>query len=125
MTCEACRAESACAYKFWYFIIAVLMLAYGVGCMFIPMAFPWSGAAPAEAATNAAWILPLIFSAGFVAANVVAAWGVTKIFAGPIALREGDKAYYLEKMRNSIAAAAGFTAAFRIIIYVMWMVHYS
>lgn len=125
MSCEACRPKSVCAYKFWYFIVAVLMLAYGIGCMFIPMAFPWVGPAPAEAAGNAAWILPLLFSLGFAAANIVAAWGVTRIFAGPIARHEEGKAYYLGKMRNSMAAALGFTAAFRLIIFVMWMVHYT
>ena len=123
MTCEACRTESVCAYKFWYLIVALLMLAYGIGSMFIPMAFPWDG--PADAVDTGAWLMPLLFSAGFVAANVIACWGVAKIFAGPIARREGDKAYYMEKIRNSMAASFGFVAAFRIIIYLMWMVHYS
>lgn len=120
MSGEACGpVVRVCWYKAWYFIFAVLLLAYGVGTLFIPVAYPLDPAA------EGAWYLPVGFSVVFATANILAAWGAKKIFQGPMAAREGDRAHYLEKMRNAFVAGFGFVAAFRIIALVMWVFQYT
>ena len=121
MSCEACGSMvRLCWYKAWYFFLAVLMLAYGMGSLFIPAAFPQSAVGQ-----EGGWALVVGFSVLFTAANIVAAWGVKRIFQGPIAAREGDQAHYLEKMRNALAAGFGFVAAFRLILFFTWVVKYT
>ncbi len=120
MSCEACGpVVRVCWFKAWYLFLAVLMLAYAVGVLCIPVAFPL------EAGQEGSWLLPVGFSVIFATANIVAAWGAKRIFQGPISRREGERAYYLEKMRNALAAGFGYVAAFRIIALVMWIYIYA
>ena len=121
MSCAACSpVVRVCWFKAWYFFFAVLMLAYGIGSLLIPVIFPLN-----VVGLEGGWYLPVGFSVGFAAANIIAAWGAKRIFQGPIGRNEGERAYYLEKMRNALFAGFGFVAAFRLIMLFMWVYLYA
>ncbi len=122
MTCtqECCAGADVCRQKVWYFFIVLMMLAYGIGTMFIPYDFP------AKLHMFEGFkLIALIFSLMFMAANAVAAWAITRGYNRLIGEAPEGSTYYLEKIRNSWIAGLGFALVIRFMIMLVWMIKVS
>lgn len=118
MSCAVEKGACLCGLKTWHFILAVLMVVYMVAVLFIPVDFP------AEAVGMPKW-LGLLFSAAFIAANVLLAVGVVKCSEKCIAEANGEHALWLTRIRDLFVAGFGFAASFRFLYVILWVIYYT
>ncbi|MGE4552431.1 MAG: hypothetical protein AB7D57_04935 [Desulfovibrionaceae bacterium] len=111
--CGACRTGHL---KFWHFWTAVVMVAYGVGVLFLPAGYP----ACLPGLEGRTLLVPL-FDVAFAAVNILLAWGVAVGMRRALAARQGEAAVQMEKIRNGLVAGFGFAAAFRVVALFAWL----